>query len=118
MPLLVVATVLNPHTWLGRLLETSVLRWIGRLSYSLYIWQQLLMFYQPKELNWYPLRWVALFAVAAFSYYVIERPMVRLGYKLAPPPTPGHQDLAADQAPALAITVGAARVAGAADLRG
>jgi peptidoglycan/LPS O-acetylase OafA/YrhL len=41
LPLLVVGTVYRPQTWVGWLLETRPLKWIGRLSYSLYLWQQL-----------------------------------------------------------------------------
>jgi peptidoglycan/LPS O-acetylase OafA/YrhL len=93
MPCLIVATILNPHTWLGRLLEGPVIRWIGRLSYSLYIWQQL--FTVQRMLPWYSLQLVALFGVAALSFYGIEKPMIRLGYRLAPPPSLGHNDLRA-----------------------
>jgi len=93
MPCLVVGTVLNPHTWLGRLLEVPVIRWIGRLSYSLYIWQQLFML--KRMLPWYPLQLAALFGVAALSFYGIEKPMVKLGHRIAPAPTVGHNDLAA-----------------------
>jgi peptidoglycan/LPS O-acetylase OafA/YrhL len=91
MPVLIVATILNPQTWLGRLLEFPALRWIGRLSYSLYIWQQLFAF--QKFLPWYALQFVALFGVAALSFYGIEKPMIRLGYRLAPPPSLAHRDL-------------------------
>ena len=91
MPFLIVATILNPQTWLGRLLEISLLRWIGRLSYSLYIWQQLFVF--QKILPWYSLQIVALFGMAALSFYGIEKPMMRLGYRLAPPPSLAHKDL-------------------------
>jgi peptidoglycan/LPS O-acetylase OafA/YrhL len=93
MPFLIVATILNPRTWLGLLLEVPVTRWIGRLSYSLYIWQQLFAF--QRMLPWYPLQLVALFGMAALSFYAIEKPMIRLGYRLAPPPSLGHNDLGA-----------------------
>jgi peptidoglycan/LPS O-acetylase OafA/YrhL len=91
MPFLIVATILNPHTWLGRLLEFPVIRWVGRLSYSLYIWQQLFAF--KSFLPWSSLQLLALFGVAALSFYGIEKPMIRLGYRLAPPPSLGHNDL-------------------------
>jgi peptidoglycan/LPS O-acetylase OafA/YrhL len=93
MPLLIIATVLNPHTWLGRLLEIPVIRWVGRLSYSLYIWQEL--FTLQRMLPWYPLQFVALFGVAALSFYGLEKPFMKLGYRLAPPPSLGHNDLRA-----------------------
>ena len=93
MPFLIVATILNSQTWLGRLLEISLLRWIGRLSYSLYIWQQLFVF--QKLLPWYSLQIVALFGIAALSFYGIEKPMIRMGYRLAAPPSLAHKDLGA-----------------------
>jgi peptidoglycan/LPS O-acetylase OafA/YrhL len=93
MPLLIIATVLNPHTWLGRLLEIPVIRWVGRLSYSLYIWQEL--FTLQRMFPWYPLQFVALFGVAALSFYGLEKPFMKWGYRLAPPPSLGHNDLRA-----------------------
>jgi peptidoglycan/LPS O-acetylase OafA/YrhL len=36
---------------------------------------------------------ILLFFVATLSYQFIERPLIRLGHRLAPPPTPGRQDL-------------------------
>ena len=40
-PLLVVSTVIQPHSVLGRVLEWRPLRWIGTISFSLYLWQEL-----------------------------------------------------------------------------
>ena len=33
----------------GRILEAQPLKWIGRLSYSIYIWQQLFLVMHPVE---------------------------------------------------------------------
>ena len=41
MPLAIFGTMLRPQSWVSRSLENPVLRYIGRLSYSLYLWQQL-----------------------------------------------------------------------------
>ena len=41
MALLPAATVARPGSWAGRVLETPLLAWVGRMSYSLYVWQQL-----------------------------------------------------------------------------
>ena len=43
MPLAIFGTMLRPQSWVSRFLENPVLRYIGRLSYSLYLWQQLFM---------------------------------------------------------------------------
>ena len=46
-PCLLMSTVLFPRNALGRVLELSWVRWIGALSYSIYLWQQL--FLQPPR---------------------------------------------------------------------
>ena len=78
LPLIVVSTVLQPATWMGRILELPVMRWVGRISYSLYLWQQ--MFVGPFHAwNTLPLRMAALFGIAAASFYFIERPTMAYG---------------------------------------
>ncbi len=83
--LAVCATLLEPNAWIGRVLELSALRWIGRLSYSLYIWQQLFLgfgvVYRPFGVfSKFPFNLASLFIVACTSYYLMERPLMRLGY--------------------------------------
>lgn len=89
IPTLLAATVLHPHSRAGRLLDWAPLRWLGRLSFSIYLWQQLFLLparargYAPLG-RWqeWPLNVPALFACATLSYALIERPMVRLGQRL------------------------------------
>ena len=99
IPLVLLGTVLYPGGILARFLELAPLRWIGRLSYSLYLWQQMFFsghYYQPLGIwQTFPWRWILLVACAAASYYWIERPMMRLGHRLAPPATPGRAELEA-----------------------
>lgn len=81
------ATLASPNASAGRVLELSPLRWIGRLSYSLYIWQQLFtafaLVYRPFEiLSAFPINMMVLVAVACASYYGLEKPMMRLGHRL------------------------------------
>ncbi len=91
--LMVVSTILRPQSSTGRVLEWAPVRFVGRISYSIYIWQMLLFpfwaYVQPshsKLLNavqnsgW---RYVALAAVSLTSYFLIEKPMVRFGHRLA-----------------------------------
>jgi len=100
IPLTLSGTLLLPSGYFARFLESTPLRWLGRISYSLYLWQQLffdghfLGYYQPLGfLQTFPFRWLALFIVATASYYLIEKPFIRLGHALAPPATPGrHED--------------------------
>jgi peptidoglycan/LPS O-acetylase OafA/YrhL len=97
LPLMVAGTVLQPDSWVSRLLEHSVLRWIGRLSYSLYLWQQLFVLGGERAvlrvLQIFPLNFAMIFLCAFLSYELIERPFIRLGHRWAPPPTPGRADL-------------------------
>jgi peptidoglycan/LPS O-acetylase OafA/YrhL len=94
---MVVITVTHPQSFAGKILEHPVLRFVGRLSYSLYLWQELFAVPEGKvPLRWLqsaPLSLVALVIVASLSYKFVERPMIRLGHMLAPPPTAGRQDL-------------------------
>jgi peptidoglycan/LPS O-acetylase OafA/YrhL len=87
-PVLIVATAVHPKAILTRLLELSPVRFVGRISYSLYIWQELftnadatpaLHFLYSHVL----LSWCASFASAMASYYLIETPLIRYGHKIA-----------------------------------
>jgi peptidoglycan/LPS O-acetylase OafA/YrhL len=89
VPLILVGTVLRPESIVGRVLESPVMRWIGRLSYSLYLWEFFFVYYPgvPTTLGvWqtFPVNLIAAVACAAASYYLVERPLVRLGHRIAP----------------------------------
>ena len=99
-PLMIANTMMHPESWLGRLLETKPLTFLGRLSYSIYLWQQL--FFRsglPPDRGWlgvaevWPWNLAALMVCAVGSYYLIEKPFIRLGHRLAPPATSGRADL-------------------------
>ena len=112
LPLWIVATVLHPGSRTVRALEWKPLKFVGRLSYSLYLWQML--FFAggvPKtgiHAPWLlflcerPWCYVASAAAACFSFYLVERPLQRLGHRLAPPSSAGHKDLG-DTATATAV---------------
>jgi peptidoglycan/LPS O-acetylase OafA/YrhL len=108
----VLATVFHPASWTTRFLETKPMRFIGRISYSLYLWHVLvydlwhqLLFsgngpfahlapgHLPYSLLERPLRFAASFGMATLSYYYIEKPLIRMGHRLAPPATPGRPEL-------------------------
>jgi peptidoglycan/LPS O-acetylase OafA/YrhL len=64
---------------IGRLLDAAPIAWIGRLSYSLYLWQQ--AFINRTGTHWvqsFPINLVAAFVMAVVSYYLIEQPILRL----------------------------------------
>ncbi len=65
----------KPLSLAGRVLNNPVLCHFGIISYSLYLWQELFLF--PRE-GLMP--WGLLYALGAaeFSYWIIERPALRL----------------------------------------
>jgi peptidoglycan/LPS O-acetylase OafA/YrhL len=83
LPLVLVGTVLHPGTLVGRSLEWGPLRWIGRISYSLYLWQQLFLVPRPGPLplgllQVFPLNVLAVFGCALASYHLVERPVMAM----------------------------------------
>jgi peptidoglycan/LPS O-acetylase OafA/YrhL len=88
--LLLLSTVLAPGSLVSKLLELSVVRWVGRLSYSLYLWQQVFLVDRdssdPFGIAGYRRPVVALIAIFGFacvSRYLLEKPCIRLGRALA-----------------------------------
>jgi peptidoglycan/LPS O-acetylase OafA/YrhL len=56
-------------------LEWKPLRWVGLLSYSLYVWQQLFLATQSPLWTPFPLNMGCAFLAAIISYYLIESPL-------------------------------------------
>jgi peptidoglycan/LPS O-acetylase OafA/YrhL len=108
-PFLIISTSLHPENAISRALEFAPLRAIGRISYSLYLWQQLFFIRDYPLSNWPPLHlfqqrpWniLASIVMAVGSYFLLEKPMIRLGHRFAPPATPGHRDLYVKPEPVL-----------------
>ncbi len=93
---LIGAVVLHPETRAAKALGVAPLAWLGRISYSIYLWQELFlhMTHGPSAL---PLLLVGLPCCALGSYYLIEQPCIRFARRrekarpprvLAPVPTP------------------------------
>jgi peptidoglycan/LPS O-acetylase OafA/YrhL len=64
------------------ILNINPIVWLGKISYSLYLWQQLFAF-GPQHRGWYWL-FVAV-GLASISYYMVEQPMLRLRQKREQP---------------------------------
>jgi peptidoglycan/LPS O-acetylase OafA/YrhL len=68
------------RSWAYRVLNLGPIAYIGTLSYSLYIWQELYMRVHEFEHGPpFPLNLILAVASAVFSYHLIERPFIRLG---------------------------------------
>jgi peptidoglycan/LPS O-acetylase OafA/YrhL len=77
--------VRNPLSGMGRVMNLPAVMWVGRLSYSLYIWQTFFLHHDNVAVfgregwcNTAPGAWVCLLGAAALSYYAVERPALRL----------------------------------------
>jgi peptidoglycan/LPS O-acetylase OafA/YrhL len=104
IPLALLGTVLYPKGIFSRILEWQPIRWLGKISYGLYLWQELFFlgrfFPNYRPLGWmevFPWQWGALLACTTLSYYVVEKPLVKFGHRLAPPTTPGRPETATEQ---------------------
>jgi peptidoglycan/LPS O-acetylase OafA/YrhL len=107
LPLLIVSTVIQPHSVLGQVLEWRPLRWIGSISFSLYLWQELFLPEVRSELarggfrslQQPPWNFLAILVCACLSRYLIERPMTSLGHRISEPSMPLNK--ATGRSPAL-----------------
>jgi peptidoglycan/LPS O-acetylase OafA/YrhL len=81
-----VATVINcvihhPKTRLAKFMDLGILAWIGRLSYSLYLWQQPFASGINPVHTWFrefPVSLIFAVGFATFSYYFVEKPFFEL----------------------------------------
>lgn len=77
--LIVAWAISHPETIGGRFLNWGPLVHVGRISYSLYLWQQLfLVFLNRSWTGIFPLNLLCAFAMAEASHYLVEQPFLRL----------------------------------------
>jgi peptidoglycan/LPS O-acetylase OafA/YrhL len=81
--------ILVPKGGIFALFCGAWLRYCGKISYSLYLWQQL--FLVVKHPSWglvrtFPINLLAPFACAMLSYHLVESPALRLKNRFEPPP--------------------------------
>lgn len=69
--------------FVGKILNAKPLVFVGTLSYSIYLWQQLFLNRQSQHFaNAFPLNLVLVFFCAAVSYYLIEKPALNFRQRL------------------------------------
>jgi peptidoglycan/LPS O-acetylase OafA/YrhL len=71
-------SVFGPRGIWYNFLNLRALNYIGLLSYSIYLWQQLFIYQSEHWYNQYPLNVFLIFAAALFSYYIVEKPFLKL----------------------------------------
>jgi peptidoglycan/LPS O-acetylase OafA/YrhL len=97
---LLLATMLHPDSAGSQILSWKPLAWLGTVSYSLYLWQELFVGFSASPLILTLSVSVALPLFAMSSYYLIERPSIRLGHRLTTVHRPKPSDLASTLVPA------------------
>jgi len=77
--LLVTAAISFPGTRLFRLLNWPPLAYLGVLSYSIYVWNNLFLNSEKHWLvNSFPLNFLCVFGMALLSHYLVEKPFLKL----------------------------------------
>ncbi|MGB6941381.1 MAG: acyltransferase [Bryobacteraceae bacterium] len=74
---------------IGGFLNWQPVMWIGQLSYSLYLWQQIFCYH--SKLPWvgqFPQNVVAAFVAAAASFYLLETPLAEVRRRVPYLPNP------------------------------
>jgi peptidoglycan/LPS O-acetylase OafA/YrhL len=66
----------EPRTLVGRVLNSRPFVTVGVLSYSIYLWQQIFLYWSHPVR--FPLNVALIGVVAAASYYLVERPCLEL----------------------------------------
>lgn len=77
---ILVYVVENPHSLAGSFLNLGLLRHIGVISYSLYLWQQ--FFAYNKTFSAGPYAYLLMLLAAECSFWLIEKPALRLRARL------------------------------------
>jgi peptidoglycan/LPS O-acetylase OafA/YrhL len=73
--LITLFVVRRPETIPGRILNTPVLRHVGLISYSLYLWQSVL---SAEGARFFPFNLIGILVCAEISYWTVERTSFRL----------------------------------------
>jgi peptidoglycan/LPS O-acetylase OafA/YrhL len=85
---LIEAGTRHAATYAGRLLNSAPMVFIGTLSYSLYLWQQpFLNRHADSWLTAFPVNLSLAVAAALLSYYLVERPFLRMRRRYKAPTT-------------------------------
>ena len=75
--LMIAGTLLIEEGLVYQFLNSRILVWVGTISYSLYVWQQLVLLHPSKSLPFgmlsiFPWNLLSVFAVATASYYLFR----------------------------------------------
>ena len=75
---MITAAVTFPQTLLFRFLNWSPLAYVGVLSYSLYVWNNLFLLGENFWFSFFPCNIACVAGMALVSHYLVERPFLKL----------------------------------------
>lgn len=75
--LIIILYSLSEKSILFYLLNSKPFNYIGKLSYSIYLWQQLIIYKFNPSIKTLPIALVCIFIFAIISYYFIELPFLK-----------------------------------------
>jgi peptidoglycan/LPS O-acetylase OafA/YrhL len=81
--LIMLYSVFGPHKIWYKVLNLKIVNYIGVLSYSIYLWQQLFIYRTTNFENGFPQNLLFILLAAMCSYYIIERPFLKLKSKFS-----------------------------------
>lgn len=81
--ILMMYSVFGPQRLWFKFLNLRIMNFIGLISYSLYLWQQLFIYKSAHWFNQFPVNIFLILVLATFSYYIIERQFLQLKKKFS-----------------------------------
>jgi peptidoglycan/LPS O-acetylase OafA/YrhL len=83
LAVLIHRSVYSSGDWFGRALNWRPVAFVGVLSYSLYLWQQLFLNHHSSTwANAFPQNLGFAIAAALASYFLLEKPLLKLRHRL------------------------------------
>jgi peptidoglycan/LPS O-acetylase OafA/YrhL len=83
LAVLIHRSVYCSRDWVGRVLNWKPIAFVGVLSYSLYLWQQLFLNRNSTAwVNTFPQNLVFVAAAALGSYFLLEKPLLKLRHRM------------------------------------
>ncbi len=76
--LIMMYVVFGPQGFFYKILNLRLVNYIGLLSYSIYLWQQIFLNRPNYWVNLFPQNLVCILLCSLFSYYVVEKPFLKL----------------------------------------
>jgi peptidoglycan/LPS O-acetylase OafA/YrhL len=81
--ILIHRSVYCSRDWIGQILNWKPIAFVGGLSYSLYLWQQLFLNrYSTAWVNAFPQNLVFAVVASLASYLLLEKPLSKLRHRL------------------------------------